>query len=381
MERSGSVTTIALSGITASLDGSVSVTDGRGALVVIPDANAALAGVAGFFSGTSGGVTASVRLNTTTGAVDQSIDAAGTPMHIVFGSDEGSLFEIALSGALSFGPVSIEGDIVWSSRSGVEVFAGTNLTVFFGQGPLVLDNGERNPFARGLLIDDAVVGIVRNTSGKYALDVRGVTSLIGTPGVDIAGLVHVRFNDLGAVDQTMNLASGGTVAVTFTATDAGTVSGTGLVLDVAGQRLSGDLTVTRTATGLKIVVANLEAKLSAGGTEFLTLTNGAGVLTTGPNGIRTTTADGTALAPLSGKVALTLPGAALTGLFSLTVGHHDGRAHVLVRRDRRVADRRRGHRRWLGHRLAHDRERHGGLPVHGDRAAPSPSPRPPRRSA
>ena len=43
--------------------------------------------------------------------------------------------------------------------------------MFFGDGPLTLANGERNPLARGVLITDATVGLVRDGD-----DVRRSTS-------------------------------------------------------------------------------------------------------------------------------------------------------------------------------------------------------------
>ena len=122
----------------------------------------------------------------------------------------------------------------------------------------------------------------------YALDARGTVELIGIPDVTLGGTLHVRYNTLGAVSKTISLGGAGEVAVVFTGNDTGTVTGTGLTLAVLGQQLSGDLTISHPATGgLRLVASNLEATLSAGGAPVVRLTNGAGTLTAGPQGITT----------------------------------------------------------------------------------------------
>ena len=158
LRTAGATTYAAVTGLTATLQGGVNLTAGTGAIVVTST------GVAGYLSGTVSGATASVRWNTTDAAVDTTIDVSGTPMHVVFGSDEGNVFSVALSGSLDFGPVSIEGTISWThnNTTGRDDFGGTGLTIFFGDGPLTLANGERNPVARGVVITDATVGLVRD---------------------------------------------------------------------------------------------------------------------------------------------------------------------------------------------------------------------------
>ena len=323
LSRSGGTTVIALSNITASIsndDDPIALSNGQGALLSNAD------GVAGFLSGTAtiagSQVTVSARLNTTGTTVDETIDVAGTPTRIFFGTGEGNFFSAAASGAFDFGPVSIEGDVVLTHRlDGKAVFAGTHLTVFFGQGPLTLGSGERNPLARGLLISDATVGLV-GSADTMAIDIKGTVSLIGVAGVDISGLMHFRYNDIpGTTNETLTTASGGQVLVHFDSTDSdlGTASATGIVVDVSGQRFTGDLTITKTVTGLRIGVENLAASLSAGGTTFATLTGGHGTLTTSATGVQTTTNDGSALDSIGGTLALTLPGATLSSTFDLTL--------------------------------------------------------------
>ena len=322
VQRLGSTTVAAVSGLAATLQGSVSLTGATGALLVNPPDTAtpptATTGVAGYLSGTVGGATATVRWNTTGKAVDQSVEVGGTALHVVFGADEGSVFSVAVSGSLDLGPVSIEGTITFThnTTTGRDVFAGTGLTVFFGDGPLTLANGDRNPMARGVLLSDATIGLVRtgtDPSYKYAVDATGTVALIGIEDVTIAGTVRIRYNNTGgAVTETIPLGATD-VPIEFAADNAGEVKATGLTFNVLGQSLQGDVTVTHpSAGGLSISVSNLSAALSAGGTQFLSLTGGSGTLQVSAAGIKATS--------LTATINLTVPGVTLdTGTFTLSL--------------------------------------------------------------
>ena len=172
--------------------------------------------------------------------------------------------------------------------------------------------------ARGLVIDDATIGLVWDGvegSGKYALDVTGSAALLGVDDVLLGGTVRVRYNGYGAtVDRTIAIGTDQVVVRFTSSTAVAEVTGTGLTLGVLGQSLSGDLVVTHDATGLTLEVENLAATLAAGGTTYLRLTEGAGTLRV--------TAAGLALGggtPLTGTVALTVPGVTLTGDYSLAL--------------------------------------------------------------
>ena len=60
------------------------------------------------------------------------------------------------------------------------------LLVFVGDGPLTLANGERNPLARGVVLRDATIGVVK-TGADYALDARGTIELVGFEDITVAG--------------------------------------------------------------------------------------------------------------------------------------------------------------------------------------------------
>ena len=41
------------------------------------------------------------------------------------------------------------------------------MTIFFGEGPLNLSNGDRNPLARGVLLTNATIGLIRALGGGW----------------------------------------------------------------------------------------------------------------------------------------------------------------------------------------------------------------------
>jgi hypothetical protein len=133
------VTSLAVTGIDA-----VSLSEGEGALVVLG------AGIAGYVTGKAAltipgadaSATALLRFNTVPyvsaadpGQVDESITVGGRTLAIKFAT--GDVFDVTLSNAtLRIGDfVTIEGSVTFQTSGSDEVFAGTGLTVFLGQGP------------------------------------------------------------------------------------------------------------------------------------------------------------------------------------------------------------------------------------------------------
>ena len=51
--------------------------------------------------------------------------------------------------------------------------------------------------ARGLLIENATVGLVKSGTG-FALDASGAAAIVGLDGVTVGGTVRVRYNTLTA---------------------------------------------------------------------------------------------------------------------------------------------------------------------------------------
>src|SRR5207244_3191449 len=94
-----------------------------------------------------------------------------------------------LEGSLSYVDLPLDGGTA-------QTVAATGLTIFFGDGPYTLAGGDRNPLARGLLLTNATVGLIR-MAGKFALDAHGLVQVIGLDGVVATGDVHVRVNSFG----------------------------------------------------------------------------------------------------------------------------------------------------------------------------------------
>ena len=325
-QRSGTgpsaLTFVGISGGTLVI-GTQSITNGEGALLITGT------GVAGFVSGTFSSATVVVSVNTTGGAVDQTLNVGGRELAIRFGPDESPIFRLSVSGlSLNIGGgVTIEGNLVFETRGdGSRVFAGTGLRIFFGDGPLILANGERNPLARGIVLTNATIGLL-NDGTDYALDALGDFELVGAGNVTVSGQGHVRVNTFeDDIDETLTIPGGtATVTVKFTGTSqqgsAGgpyvAVSGIGLELKLMGQSLTGDLSFQKTTGGLKVVASNVELALgdngsgeSARGPPFLTLSNAAGELVITSSGV---------VAKLTGGVQLALDGVSLTGAFDLLV--------------------------------------------------------------
>jgi hypothetical protein len=203
-EQGDGVTKIAASNVSASVDvngASGSLQEGKGAMIVTND------GVAGSLEGeidaSVGGATAGgklqLRFNNTGQSVDQELNADGVSDRLLFTEFEGKIFSVSLlGGSLDIGGVvTIEGDLTFTSQDGYKVFAGNNMTLFVGEGPLRLSDGELNPFARGLMITGATIGLVKEGQGdatKYALNAEGQVSVVGISALSLSGPISISYN-------------------------------------------------------------------------------------------------------------------------------------------------------------------------------------------
>src|SRR5437773_2197565 len=219
------VTRIVLSDVKVTLSGSSDpiLAAGTGAFVIKPT------GVAGFLSGTaalaSSGISVGgsvlLRVNKTGHAVDEVITVNGANFVIRFREDEGNVFAISVT-ALSLdigGVLAIEGSVSFSTAtlsdaSTAQTFAGEGLRVFVGDGPYTLANAETNPLARGLLLSDARIGLVRDSganagAGAFGLDATGALQVLGRPNAAVAGTARVRLNSFTkALDEAPSICSG-----------------------------------------------------------------------------------------------------------------------------------------------------------------------------
>ncbi|MCX8239306.1 MAG: LEPR-XLL domain-containing protein, partial [Akkermansiaceae bacterium] len=262
-DQAGGVTRLAMMDVTATveLDGEfATLNEGGGALVILPE------GVAGVvqgevdvaLSGIDAGSTIYIRINNTGTTVDEIVRLGAREITVLFGVGEESLFQVTLDGlSLNIADIiSIEGSFSFVSRGELKVAAGQNVTIFIGEGPAFLADGTLNSDARGVLIDQATVGLVKkNAAGGtlYAISATGRVQVVGLPDIILEGIVTVRINQLTqGVDQTM-VFPGETenVDVVFSAAEVADASpfveieADGVLIDVLGQSISGDIAIGR----------------------------------------------------------------------------------------------------------------------------------------
>ncbi|HEX4525985.1 MAG TPA: VCBS repeat-containing protein, partial [Gaiellaceae bacterium] len=335
-QQEGTTTIFALTGATAYLGTSstAALTQGEGAFLITS------AGIAGYLSGKAAAAAGDVaiggsvllRVNTTNGAVDQVVTIGGQDLRIHFGEAEGSTFTISVTSlSINIADVAyVEGSVNYSTQdvtgqAGAQTFAGSGLTVFFGNGPLTLANGDRNPLAQGILLTNATIGLIKVAGVGFALDAIGTAETVGFGQTSVSGTVHVRVNSFnhGFND---NLAIAGTdasVTVLFSGSETGgsspfaAVTGTGVEVKTFGQALNGDVTITKNPTSLSVALSNVDLALSdqnsnvsARGPPFLHLSQGSGSLTISSAGV---------VASISGRVQVTLPGVSLDATLALAI--------------------------------------------------------------
>ncbi len=334
----GTVTRFAATGITLAVSGSNVLGNGQGGFII------STAGVAGFLSGMvmtppasvpgfSAGGDIGFRINSTPNAVDETIAIGGHSVNILFGPNEvasgGSAFTqfyganltlnidnfITIGGSLSFTNTTLNG-------VAVQEFAGTGLSIFLGQGPATLDNGDINPGATGLYLANANIGVIKFTSGgtaTYALDATGTVQLLGVTGVTVSGTAHVRVNDSGqTVNQTLSIpGTTQNVLLSFSTTDqVDTFTATALTISVLGQSLTGDFSFTKTTTAqgqfqsLVVQGSNVGLTLGSGSTPIVSVTQGSGALQVTSAGLA---------GDFSASVAVNIPQVTFSGQFDLAL--------------------------------------------------------------
>nr|NLI49984.1 hypothetical protein [Propionibacterium sp.] len=321
--RPGGEVVVAASGVEVAVTvggEGATLTGGSGAFLVT---GGGLAGyVTGRLTAAAGPVAANgnvlLRINTTAGAVDETVEVGGQPLSVKFAT--GPVFEVSLTDAsLSIGDfVTIEGSIAFTDAVvggvGVRQFAGTGLSIFLGNGPARLGTGEINPLAVGVLLSDARLGLIGNSAGTaFALVASGTVSLLGVPGVVLTGTADVRVNTLGpalgtGIDTVIEI-PGSTepgVAVTFGTTDPVTEFTATATLAVAGQRFAGTFGFARDAGDTLITASGVTLSLGSA----VALTDGAGTLLIGAAGLAGT---------LSGNLTVTVPGVTFGSGFTVAV--------------------------------------------------------------
>ena len=274
-----------------------------------------------------------LRFNNTGSAVNKEIKLGSDKIKISFDESEGTVFSVSLlGGSLDIGGVmSVEGDISFSSQNGYEVFGGENMRLFVGEGNLRLDSGELNPFAKGLMISGATIGVIEK-DGKYALSAEGQVSVVGISGLSLSGPISMSYNGFDhLVEETVAIAeTAKRVAVEFADDQVAKVVGevkkafyqikgfeAPIAIDIAGQRVRANFSVRRFASvtggaddSMEFELTNVESSFGDEKSNFVTLVSGSGVLLSMPGGVALT---------VSGDVSVSVPDVSLIGAMDLRI--------------------------------------------------------------
>ncbi|MGV2332770.1 MAG UNVERIFIED_CONTAM: hypothetical protein LVR18_01030 [Planctomycetaceae bacterium] len=145
--------------------------------------------------------------------------------------------------------------------------AGTNINAVLGSNP---DGIIGNADDVGARISNAKLGAVlfRSAAGatSYALDAKGTATLVGVSGFTLTGDLAARVNTTGgAVNETITLPNGDTVAVTFDATEAAAVFKGIVTAEVSGfATITGGFAVSKSTDKLTVAAAGVTAFVGSG---------------------------------------------------------------------------------------------------------------------
>ena len=102
--------------------------------------------------------------------------------------------------------IELYGNISFTLFADRLVFAGSEITGFVGDGPYMLENGDINPDATGLRIDNIEFGLVLyidgSLEGGFAFTGSGTGAIINVPDLVLSGSVDLQVNTTGsAIDE------------------------------------------------------------------------------------------------------------------------------------------------------------------------------------
>ncbi|MGY8659737.1 MAG: hypothetical protein ACKVKH_14000, partial [Verrucomicrobiales bacterium] len=331
-EKSGDDLTLAASSVTASVDvngDGGELTDGEGAFVLRRDGLAG--GLKGSLSLATGDVAAGadifLRINTTGGAVSETITLGADELKISFSATEGNIFSAVLTDvSIVLGDlIYIEGSFVFTSSGDREVVGATAVEIFIGEGPRLLEDGSDNPLARGFLVSNATFGLVKFTDGSVetdALQAEGAISVIGIDNLSLSGAVTLRFNSFQEAIRE-SVSTGDAVAPVEMAADETAsltgdaffeIAGMDLALRVAGQAIAANVNISRYRSGdRQIFRASLGeglASFSVAETSLLTLEELSGDVFIFDDGIA---------AQASGELSFGIDSVLASGVYNLQI--------------------------------------------------------------
>ena len=203
-----------------------------------------------------------------------------------------------------------------------------------GEGPVRFADGSLNPLARGILVEDATVGIVKFNQGtvdEYALDARGSIKLIGIEGVSVSGELRLRVNSSNqSVDQSISIGTEGDVVnVVFNddqlsarGSPYSSITGKGINFEVLGSKFSADINISQRLKDvnktpsnfnddekeLLLSVSELDFSINDGDDVILAATSGQGKLLITTSGF---------VGSVRAAVEANVPGLALSGNFDV----------------------------------------------------------------
>ena len=233
--------------------------------------------------------------NVPTGATTTTEIPAGPYMEISGTNESITVAGVTLQGSFAVQQSTAAGQTeVTIAATGVQLSLGSTLSD-------VLTDGQ----GLFVVLPTGIAGELQGTVNASGL----------VPGVQFSGTFGFAINETGAA-VTRSLSVGGqTVSLNLAAGNYAQVSGTGVVLSVLGQTLTGNFGFeSSNGTTVQLTASNVSLSLGDGTTNYLSLTNGQGSFTVtsgtggGINGL------------LGGTVAVNVPGvASLTTTMSLSL--------------------------------------------------------------
>ena len=299
------VVQVTVTGATIPLGGFGTVQISAGSLLLT---NGGVAGVLALSASlTAGPVTLAgslqLQINTTTTPANVPVGTSLTPTIEI---PAGPYMEISgTNESITVGGVTLKGSFavqqstsagqteVTIAATGVALSLGTSL-------PNVLTNGQ----GLFVVLPTGIAGQLQGTVNASGL----------VPGVQFSGTFGFAINETGvAVTQSLSV-GGQTVSLNLPAGTYAQVSGTGVVLSVLGQTLTGNFGFEDSNGTVQLSASNVSLSLGDGTTNYLSLTNGTGHFT-----VTSGTAGGLS-GSLSATVAVNVPGVtSLSANMSLTL--------------------------------------------------------------
>ena len=275
-----------------------------------------------------GGATFSLKINTTTAAVNETFKVTGEPdLQLVLPAGPFLRAELTLpqpltifgqqiGGSFAFERITSAGpDKAVGTADDTQIMriAATNVTLFLG------DPG-------GTGTNDDIGVTVSDGTALFLVTPQGVAGRVSAnatirllPGAGISAHVAIELNQLAgaggagiAVNESFAV-GGQTQTLVLPAGPYLKVAVTGLQFSIAGQSLSGDITFVRSGAGganTTISFANVGLRLGTPDRDIVVVTNGSGSFQILPGGIRGT---------VTATVAIDIPGVAASGTFSVQI--------------------------------------------------------------